>query len=219
MRLSADPAGASGPQQALRQRRDFTDDCGQFPGRRRRSDAGPAGDFEPGETEQQRGPRQVGPVADQHHPAQALRPQQPGALAGVLPGVARQRFQQQRRLRHRSRHRQAPHDHSLRLGAVPAARQQQERRRRRVVEADAALDPAGEPRKAAAAEDDDRIRLEIRRSSPDDPRRAGQEPATIASAPAMRAASAAARKRSRSPSSTAAGFGVSTPVRRSLTIW
>jgi hypothetical protein len=43
--------------------------------------------------------------------------------------------------------------------------------------------------------------------------------AAAASAPAIRAANAAARKRSRSPSRTAPVFEVSTPVRRSLTIW
>jgi hypothetical protein len=48
---------------------------------------------------------------------------------------------------------------------------------------------------------------------------ADQLSAVIASAPVMRAARAAARKRSRSPSRTAPVLEVSTPVRRSLTIW
>src|SRR6516162_5016710 len=48
--------------------------------------------------------------------------------------------------------------------------------------------------------------------------RSDQASAVIASAPLIRAASAAARKRSISPSSTAPVFPVSTPVRRSFTI-
>src|SRR6516165_834009 len=85
----------------------------------------------------------------------------------------------------------------------------------------------------AAAEHDDGVGYRIRRSLPltcctdlspsllPDAARfslSGQMLAVIASAPLIRTASAAARKRSISPSSTALVFPVSTPVRRSLTI-
>src|SRR6516165_2498967 len=72
---------------------------------------------------------------------------------------------------------------------------------------DPAVDPPGQPCRAAAAEHNDGITTQR-----------DQVPAVTASAPLIRAASAAARKRSISPSSTPPVFEVSTPVRKSLTI-
>ena len=66
-------------------------------GQRRRSPTGlkaaaprpdPTRDPQPRETEQQRGPRQVDPVADQHYRTAAAGPQQPRSLLRILDGVA-----------------------------------------------------------------------------------------------------------------------------------
>src|SRR6185312_6906664 len=125
-----------------------------------------AGDDEPGATEEQAGAPQVVAVADEDDPAEAARPEQAGALDGVLVGVARGRLDNDRGIRDAGGARQLAHRRRLAARPAPAARKQKERRR--------ALAPQGDPvgdapaqrrarRRAdeGAAEDDDRVRRGI----------------------------------------------------------
>ena len=84
-----------------------------------------------------------------------------------------------------------------------------QRRGTRPKQADPAIESTHQSCRGAAAEHDNGVGLFPQ---------SDQASAVIASAPLIRAASAAARKRSISPSSTAPVFPVSTPVRRSFTI-
>ena len=197
------------PRQASRQRRTFLDRGASLPPNRRRRHRAPTGDAQAGETEQQRGPRQVNAVADQQDKAPAARPQQARGLARILDCVSRPGLDQECRLRHAASERHPAHDFGFGHRPRTAAREQQQRRGTRPKQVDPVVEPPGQSCRRAAAEHDDGIGLS---------RRSVQASAVIASAPLMRAASAAARKRSRSPSSTAPVFEVSTPVRRSLTI-
>jgi hypothetical protein len=236
-RLSAWPGAEECPRQASGQLHAFADRGADFPPDRRRRHPGPTRDLQPSETEQQRGAQQVDPVADQHDRTRPPRAQQPHGLVCVLDGVARSGLDQKRRLRHTASERHPAHDFGFRHRSVTAAREQQQRRDTPLKESNAAIESPCQSCRGAAAEHNDRIGYRIRRSLPltpalspragrgKDPRggrvrgiASGQASAVIASAPLIRAASAAARKRSISPSSTAPVFPVSTPVRRSFTI-
>jgi hypothetical protein len=195
--------------QAPRQRRALLDHSASLPPERRWRHPGPTGDVQAGETEQQRGPGQVNAVADQQDHPPTARAQQARSLARVLDCVSRPGLHQECRLRHAASERHPAHDFGFGHRPRTPTGEQQQRRGASAKQADSLIEPAGQSCRRAAAEHDDGVGPSCRYV---------QAPAVIASAPLMRAASAAARKRSRSPSSTAPVFAVSTPVRKSLTI-
>jgi hypothetical protein len=197
------------PHQAPRQRRTLLDRGAGLPPERRWGHPGPTGDAQASETEQQRGPRQVNAVADQQDKTAAARPQQARDLARILDCVSRLGLDQECYLRNAASERHPAHDFGFGHRPRTPAREQQQRRGTRPKQADPVVEPPGQSCRRAAAEHDDGIGFSSR---------SVQASAVIASAPLMRAARAAPRKRSRSPSSTAPVFEVSTPVRRSLTI-
>jgi hypothetical protein len=99
-----------------------------FPAASKAAAPSPTRDPQPRETEQQRGPQQVGPVADQQNGTPAARAQQPRGLACMFDGVARSGLDQRRRLRHTAIERDPAHDLGFGHRSPVATRQQQQRR-------------------------------------------------------------------------------------------